>query len=318
MSDAVAPSILPISVRLFDGPGHGDAFLSGAAVTAAARAVEAAGLDSIWVTDHPIPPGADAATRAHDTLDPFVLLGHAAAATTRLRLLTSAIVLPYRNPFLTAKAAATLDVLSGGRAIVGGVMGYAEDEFRALGVDFAQRAELMDEALSVMRSVWSGEPVHHRGLTFEATGNRALPRPTQPGGPPLWVGGNSRSAISRAVTLGDGWMPIPSRAKHRDHRRTPAIETLVDLKWRIELAHARSAEAGRTEPLEIIFPLCFDRTWSAVLPVEELVESAHELMTIGVTYFTMQVTVASPERFVDEVAHLGETFRHLFSPNDLT
>jgi probable F420-dependent oxidoreductase len=238
--------------------------------------------------------------RVHDTLDPFVTLGYAAAATSRLRLLTCAVVAPYRSPFLTAKAAATVDVLSGGRLILGVATGYVEAEFDALGIDFSRRNELTDEAIELIVQTWLGEPVHHRTTAFVARGNRALPTPLQRPRPPIWVGGNSRRAIRRAVALGDGWLPFPNRASRVAMRRTPLIETVADLRDRIAYAREYAAEIGRTTPLETIFPLCFEETWRRVVEPERLLASAAELGEIGVTYFTMQIPASSPEEFCEQ------------------
>lgn len=295
-----------VAVRLFDGPTYGDAFTDPEAIRTMATAAEAAGFDAIWATEHPIPPSPDAPVRAHDTFDLVALLGFVAAATSRLRLLTYALILPYRNPYLSAKAAASLDVLSGGRLILGVAAGYVEAEFRALGVDFDERNELTDEALSVMRETWTGQPFARVGRRFVADGNRALPRPVQRPGPPVWIGGNSKAAIRRAVHLGEGWMPFPNRAKHVALRRTPQLETADQLKSRIEYAQEYAAQVGRTQPLEIVFPLCFEETWKRVVPVEELLESMEELTNIGVTYFTMQIAATAPNEFAELAYIYGE------------
>ncbi len=111
-------------------------FGTGSAVAEMARAAETAGFDAVYVTEHPVPGTAWMRTGGHHAFDPFVALAFAAAATERLRVQTHLCVLPYRNPFLTAKAAASLDALSGGRLILGVGTGYLEVEFEALGVDF--------------------------------------------------------------------------------------------------------------------------------------------------------------------------------------
>lgn len=273
-----------------------------------ARAAEAVGFDAVWVTDHPIPPGPDAPVRVHDTFDPLVTLGYAACATTRLRLLTCAVIAPYRNPFLTAKAAATLDILSGGRLILGVATGYVEAEFEALGVDFSRRNELTDEAIEVIAETWLGEPVHRQGSAFVARGNRALPSPVQRPRPPIWVGGNSRRAIRRAVAFGDGWIPFPNRASRAAMRRTPPIETISDLRERIGYARDYAEEIGRGRPLEVIFPLCFEDTWRRVVAPDQLLASAAELAEIGVTYFTMQIPASSPEEF----CHQAQSYASMF------
>ena len=137
----------------FDRTELPDEFLTLEAVTEVGKAVEKAGFDAGLVTDHPCPTGRWLDTGGHHALDPLVALSFAAAATTRLRLLTHVYVLAYRNPFLTAKGTLTLDVLSGGRLILGVAAGYLRPEFGALGVDFDERNELVDEALRIFGEV---------------------------------------------------------------------------------------------------------------------------------------------------------------------
>jgi len=228
-------------------------FGSAPAVAEMARAAEAAGFGSVYVTDHPIPGEAWLRSGGHHTLDPFVTLSFAAAATSRLRLQTHVLVLPYRNPFLVAKAAATLDALSGGRLTLGVSAGYLESEFAALGVPFAERNERADEAIPALRAAWSGECVALEGRGFRAEGNRALPAPVQKPGPPIWVGGNSRRAIRRAVELGDGWLPFPARKRLAAQARTAPLTGLDDLRAAIGYAREHAGRIGRRAPLDVCF-----------------------------------------------------------------
>src|ERR1700675_2607244 len=154
-----------------DHVDRAEEFVTGEAVMACARAAEDAGFDACFVTDHPAPDVKWLAGGGHPALDPFVALSVAAAATTRLRGQTHILVLPYRNPLLTAKSVLSLDVLSGGRVILGVAPGYLKPEFGALGVEFDERNELTDEAIDVMRRVGpEGE--------IEATGPHSPPRGT--------------------------------------------------------------------------------------------------------------------------------------------
>ena len=175
------------------------------AIADAARAIEAAGVDACFVTDHPAPSAewlSQPQNGAHETLDPFVALTIAATVTTRLQLHTNIIVLPYRNPFIVAKSAASLDAVSGGRVILGVAVGYHQPEFDTLGVSFDERGAITDEGIAVMRKAWTGEPVAHQGRTFNA--RDAVVQPARPEGIPIWGGGNSKRAIRRAVELCDG------------------------------------------------------------------------------------------------------------------
>ena len=175
----------------------GAEFVSADGIAVVARAAEDAGFDSVFVTEHPYPEDAWLASGGHHALDPFVALSFAASATTTVRLLTNLCVVPYRNPFLVAKAAMTLDVLSGGRLTLGVGAGYLEPEFRALGVDFEERNELLDEGLVAIKRAWTESGVTMTGRHFDVRGHTMLPRPVQSPHPPIWVGGNSKRAIRR-------------------------------------------------------------------------------------------------------------------------
>src|SRR5262249_27679145 len=146
------------------------------------------------------------------------------------------LVLPYRNPFLAAKAVASLDVLSGGRVIIGAAAGYLRGEFAALGADFDARQEVSDEIIRAMKAAWAGDDVRFDGRGYQARGNTRGSRRAQRPHPPLWIGGNSRAAIRRAVELCQGWVPFPNTAQMAQFTRTPPMETLDDLAARIAIA----------------------------------------------------------------------------------
>jgi len=167
-------------------------FQSQGAITAMAEALERAGVDACCVTDHPAPASAWLHASGHDALDPFTALAFVAAASSRLLLQTSVLVLPYRNPFITAKAAASLQVLSGGRFVLGIGAGYQKEEFDALGVDFHRRGRLTDDALETLGLVWRGGPVTRSGIGYEARDSEPRPVPSPP--PKVWIGGSSERA----------------------------------------------------------------------------------------------------------------------------
>jgi len=285
----------------------GSEFVSAESVAAVARAAERAGFDSVSVTDHPFPQDEWMRSGGHHALDPFVALSFAAAATTRIRLLTFIYVLTYRNPFLSAKSAASLDVLSGGRLIFGVAAGYLEPEFQALGVPFAERDDLADEAIRAMQRAWTEEGVHFEGRHFAAHGHTALPRPVQKPRPPIWVGGNSRRAIRRAVELADGWMPIFNPAQHASRRRTPAIESAADLRERLAYAAEVARQAGRTAPLEVALTARGLGTFGTPgFDREAFVADVVELHAAGVTYLNVNVPAATRAEHADRIARFGE------------
>jgi probable F420-dependent oxidoreductase len=287
-----------------------DEFVSAEAIAEMSRTAESAGFDAVFVTEHPFPEKAWMDTGGHHALDPFVALSFAAAATTSIRLQTHLCVLPYRNPFLTAKAVASLDVLSGGRVILGAGTGYLEAEFAALGVDFAERNDLTDEAIVAIKAAWSGEPLTLTGRHFEAHDNFALPRPVQDPHPPIWIGGNSKRAIRRAVELADGWAPMPNPAQTAARRHSAAMETLEDLKVRIDYAAGHAQSVGRTTPLTVASSLGGLEMDTTATDIDDLlVETAEQLAGVGVTYLYGGVLrpVDSRAEFLREVVRMGET-----------
>lgn len=286
---------------------RGDEFVGGEAIATMARAAEAAGFDAVFVTEHPFPGDAWLAHGGHHALDPLVALSFAAAATTRLRLQTNLYIAAYRNPFLSAKAVATLDVLSGGRVILGVGAGYLEPEFAALGVNMEERNELTDEAMLAMKAAWSGQSVTLEGLRFNAPGNTMLPRPVQRPHPPLWVGGNSRRAVRRAVEYGDGWAPMPNPARSASRRRTPPLESLDDLRKGIAYAHEHGAAVGREAPLDIAFmPLGADMFSASPADPDAVVASVAALAAAGVTWIVTGVPGETRTEFVENLARYGE------------
>jgi len=177
------------------------------AIRRVAQRAEALGYDGIWVSDHIVVPHSAVARFGGVFYEPLTVLGFAAACTSKIRLGTTVIIVPYRNPLVTAKVFATLDVLSGGRVIAGMGVGSTEDEFKALGVPFRERGALSDEYLAAFKVLWTqpnpafhGQHVRFEEIAFE-------PKPIQKPHIPLWIGGNSRRAIRRAAAFGDCWHP---------------------------------------------------------------------------------------------------------------
>lgn len=269
------------------------AFLSGDALAELGKAAEVAGFDAVAVTDHPAPPEQWRATGGHDALDPFVALAFVAAATERVKLLTYLLPGAYRNPFLLAKTTASLDVLSGGRLVLGMGTGYLEEEFSALGVDFERRNDLFDETVDVLRKAWTGEPVSYDGSGFSAKDVTVQPAPAQQPGPPIWIGGNSRRAMRRAVDVGNAWMPMPNPAKYATRRRSAVLESLDDLKERIGEMRDYAEEAGK-DPVEVLFPLR-----------RATREAAEQAAEAGVGWGAVSGRGGTVEEAVDQIATMG-------------
>jgi probable F420-dependent oxidoreductase len=169
---------------------------------------EELGYDSVWVSDHVVVPNAHVGYLGEGVFDPLVTLALAAGATRRVRLGTTVLIVPYRNPVVTAKMLSTLDALSGGRVILGIGAGWMADESAMLGVPFAERGAMTDEYLAAMRELWTSSDPVFAGKYTQFSGLKFAPRPVQAPHPPIWVGGHSRAALRRAARVGAAWHPI--------------------------------------------------------------------------------------------------------------
>ena len=223
--------------------------LDAGSVPEIARAAEDAGFDGLSLTEHPAPSSPWLESGGHQSLDPFVALAAAAAVTSKLHLVTNISVVPYRNPLLLAKSAATLNRMSEGRFIMGMGAGYLKSEFFALGVDFDERNELFEESLQVMQLHWSGEPFTFEGRHFSARNIHALPAP-RGARVPIWMGGNSDAALRRAARYADGWMPMGAPASVAKTARTPPVTTTDQLRERLAMLERFAGD--RYSELELI------------------------------------------------------------------
>ncbi len=229
--------------------GSGIDLLDAGAIPDIARAAEAAGFHGISLTEHPAPSSPWLESGGHQSLDPFVALAAAAAVTSELRLVTNLSVIPYRNPLVLAKSAATLNRMSEGRFVLGAGAGYLKSEFFAVGVDFDERNALFEEALEVMWLHWSGEPFSFDGRHFSARNIHALPAP-RGNRVPIWMGGNSDAALRRAAKYADGWMPMTAPASVAKTARTPPVTSVEELRERLATLERFAGE--RYEQLELV------------------------------------------------------------------
>jgi probable F420-dependent oxidoreductase len=236
----------------FDRTEPADEFTTMEAVAAVGAAVERAGFNAGLVTDHPCPTGRWLDAGGHCAQGPLVMLALLAAKTTRLRLQTGILVLPYRNPLGVARDLATLDRFSGGRVTLSVGAGYLKGEFRAMGVDFDQRNALMNEYIDALRLALSGEEFTFEGSAFTALGNRIQPGPVQPR-MPIYCGGNSRIAIRRVVDRCDGWNPFfTSGGIDTATTKTADITGPEDLAAALVYLREYAEQVGRTELPEVV------------------------------------------------------------------
>jgi probable F420-dependent oxidoreductase len=210
---------------------------------ALARLAEEHGFDSLWAAEHvaipstyesPYPYSDDGKMPGGDDValgDPLVWLAFVAGLTSRVRLGTSVLILPQRNPVVLAKELATIDLLSGGRVELGIGMGWLAEEFDALGVPFTDRVARAEEHVEVLRVLWRDDEATFAGRFTSFDRIHVHPKPVQAGGIPVVVGGNTRAAARRAGRLGNGFFPF--------------LVTPEELVPRLEVMKAAAKDAGR-------------------------------------------------------------------------
>jgi probable F420-dependent oxidoreductase len=175
------------------------------AITRAARHAEELGFLDLWVSDHVVHPAAQDYPSPY-LFDPLIALTWAAAVTGRIGLGTSVLVVPMHNPLELANSLASLDLLSGGRLTVAVGVGWSEPEYAALGYDFGNRGERLDEAIDLFRRAWVEDPFSFHGRFTSFDDLRLLPKPSHP--IPIWIGGGSEAAYRRAAVRGDGFQAV--------------------------------------------------------------------------------------------------------------
>lgn len=255
--------------------------LDAGAIPEVAKAAEAAGWDGIALTEHPAPSSRWLESGGHQSVDPFVALAAAAGATSSLALVTNLSVIPYRNPLLLAKSAATLNRMSEGRFYLGAGAGYLKSEYYALGVDFSERNALFEEALQVMQLHWSGQPFSFEGRHFSARDIQALPAPRDHN-VPIWMGGNSDAALKRAAKYAAGWMPMTAPASVAKTARTPPVTTTEELRERLATLERFSGE--RYKELELIMGFSGPRLTNFDRDAEQVRDRIVELEELGVDW----------------------------------
>lgn len=306
MAAIIPPGQLAYGIQLpiqSQSTRYAEAWERGAGVAelaAVARACDRAGFHYVAVCDHIAIPRASAEAMGTEWWDTLTTLGYLAAATERVHLLSHVYVLPYRHPLVVAKGFLTLDALSGGRAVLGVGAGHVEGEFELLGAGFADRGPALDEAIDVVRAAFAEEYPEHHGARWDVAGAGLAPRPTRPGGPPIWVGGSSGPALRRAAERGDGWLPQgpPAMGMRKaiaflhEHRAATRGDEPIDIGINTEPIHLGT-------PTFDVGPHCL--TGSA----EEVADRLRTYGGLGVNQLQVRFRSRSADELVDQVERFG-------------
>ncbi|MFQ5668102.1 MAG: TIGR03619 family F420-dependent LLM class oxidoreductase [Candidatus Binatia bacterium] len=281
---------MPIVQQL---PGRAQAWelrAGGPELLVVAREAERLGFSHLSACDHVAIPRTAAPAAGTVWYDPAVTLSFVAAATTRIRLLSHVIVLPYRHPLVLAKAFATLDHLSDGRVIFGAGCGHLRPEFRSLGVNYTQRGRLSDESLQAIQRVWENETATFSGTFIRFHDVTIAPRPRQHPRPPIWVGGNSRAAVRRAARYADGWIPW--------------LVTPARFAKGVQYARQLREQGGQQTPLQYVAPLSVgvdDRPGAIRARIETWVEAGATSFHVGFVHTSLDHLRERMALFADTV-----------------
>jgi probable F420-dependent oxidoreductase len=285
---------------------------------------EALGYDYLTLTDHVVLPNlrvpgypysesgeffGEGPERRHEQLTAAAFI---AAKTTRIRLVLAVMVVPHRPAVLAAKMLSTIDVLSGGRLVVGIGAGWLQAEFDAVvGPPFAARGRVTDEYLGAFRRLWTEEAPHFEGNWIEYDGITFEPKPVQKPHPPIWVGGESGPSLRRAARFGDAWYPIGSNSKH-------LLDTLPRYRAGIARLRQLTAEAGR-EPASVALTYRVKRYGDAVAAKasdgerrlfsganSDIITDLQALSDLGVNAIDIDFERPNPEESVAEMRRFEE------------
>jgi probable F420-dependent oxidoreductase len=264
--------------------------------------VEALGYDSLWVSDHiviprgyesryPYNPSGSLGWTELPLLEPLSTLLFVAAITERVQLGTTVLVVTMRNPVLHAKVMATLDVLSGGRLILGAGSGWMKEEFDALGEPFDQRGQRMEEYLEAMISLWTKDDPTYKGSLYEVGNIACYPKPLQQPHPPIWIGGNTTPALKRAGRMGQAWHGAGSSPEDVE-RAKPVI-------------HEAARAAGRS-PDAIDLTV---RTGIRLGQDEAFVERMRQYKAAGVSHVCLETGYSNMARAYETLEHFARDLR---------
>ena len=288
-------------------------------ISAMVRSGERLGFTSATIADHVVFPtsvqsqypydSSGIHPSAGDAIEVLSLMAFAAGASEKLRLVASVLILPHRNPVLTAKMIATIDVLSRGRVTLGVGVGWMREEFEALGApDFDKRGSVSDEYLQIFKKLWSPGPVEHRGVHYSFGPLRCEPLPVQRPHPPIWVGGHSRAALRRTARFANGWHPLGT--VDTAPLRPAEFATLLDTLKRMTEAEGRDfgaldiAYAARLR--ETDQPIDSNDRMQFSGATQQLVDDVATYRELGVTHLSFDFRRPSLDETLDRMAWFAQ------------
>ncbi|MGH7793041.1 MAG: LLM class F420-dependent oxidoreductase [Thermodesulfobacteriota bacterium] len=283
-----------------------------------AKKAEELGFDSVWASDHVVVPTKYVGRFSEVFYDPFTLLTSIAANTNKIKIGTSVIIVPYRNPIVVAKMIATMDMLSEGRVIFGVGVGWMREEFETLGIPFKERGKRTDEYIKIYKELWEKDAPRFEGEFYKFSNIKFYPKPYQKPYPPIWIGGSSEKAIRRVVELGDGWQPtwlspddMATKINHlkniarRSGRESKNFAFSVRNRLRIF-----NKDEKRTQGINIggerpPFSLCGT--------AEEITNYKHGFKKIGVSHIVLDVLAGNDEEMFDMMERFAAEIMPIFS-----
>ena len=273
---------------------------------------EQLGYDSVWVSDHVVVPHANVKNFGETVFDPLVTLAVIAGATTRVRLGTTVLIVPYRNAVVTAKMISSLDALSGGRFVFGIGAGWVAAESAALGVPFTERGAMTDEYLVAMQELWTKREPSFAGKYTQWSGLVFEPKPAQKPHPPIWVGGHGRASLRRTAQFGAAWHPINRspdelRAGRAELARLCAARGRVDVPTLTLRNDVRILQSGERAPASAHAGRVIAGEPAAVI------DQLKELAACGVEYLVLEFLAADGRELDEQMATFAERVRPTFT-----
>lgn len=289
---------------------------------ATAVRAEELGFDHIWVGDHVVMPtqvaspypytetGASPFNPEDPWCDPIATMCYLAGCTQRIKVGACVLVLPYREPVVTAKMVSTLDYMCGGRVILGVGVGWMEEEFKALGLNtFRERGKVSDEQIRVFKELWTKDDPEFHGEYYQFSSIKFSPKPVQKPHPPIWVGGHTNAALRRAANLCDGWLPVGLRP-----RAGLEAEDMAEL---IDSLRDMTEEAGRPrDAVDVIFSanLSFGDQSTGPRPTmtgspEDIAADIVLYQQVGVNHFIFRFRADEPEHTLHDMERFAKDVR---------